>query len=94
MRILALLMLMCFAVSSCTPFEGAESRAKRYQPLHLRNGFYQFDLASWPWSLVEFEQRHAGSLRVVSFGPVYNADGKVVGMLVLTEVREISHGSR
>ena len=91
MRIFVLLGLLLVVGVSCAPFEGAESRAKRYRPLHLRNGFYQFDLASWPWSLVEFEQRHHDSLRVVTFGPMTNSDGKVVGMLVLTEDRGDSH---
>lgn len=71
--------------------ESPEVRAKRYQPQHIKNGVYQFDLLSWPYSLAEFEDRYGDTLEVVTFGPVYNHDGtKVTGMVVLTKPKEVA----
>lgn len=96
MRIFLVVIFLALSVGACaSPFESAKSRAARYEPRHIKNGFYQFDLATWPWSLAEFEERHQDSLRVINWGPVYNPEGdRVVGMLVLTAKHGSAHGSR
>ncbi len=84
-----LVIILSMLLVGCS--ESLEVRAKRYQPLHIKNGVYQFDLLSWPHSLAEFKERYRDTLEVVAFGPVFNHEGtQVTGMVVLTKPKEVA----
>lgn len=86
MRIFVFFILCLGCLVGCS--QPPEIRAKKYTPLHVKNGVYRFELASWPYSLAEFEERYGDSLEVIAFGPSYNQDGtKVIAMVVLTRVK-------